>query len=152
MEALFAVLIVLQFAVVVSHDWLEIPGWTHGSQVQAVVGRRKLALATAINAIFPGLAVAFAIAFWNAAKPWYVDDYWIAYCAITVISAVAMWYVPYVLGASEATKREYAGMYAGTLQVLPARGDNPRPNLLHICFHVLFVANLALVLMMRFGS
>lgn len=152
METLFSVLIVLQFAVVLGHDWLEIPGWTHGSQVQAVVGRRKLALATVINAIFPGIAAAFAIVFWNAAKPWYVGDYWIAYCAITVISAVAMWYVPYVFGASEATKREYAGMYAGTHQVLPARGDNPRPNLLHICFHVLFVANLALVLMMRFAS
>jgi hypothetical protein len=29
-ETFFACLIVLQFAVVVSHDWLDIPGWTHG--------------------------------------------------------------------------------------------------------------------------
>jgi hypothetical protein len=35
-------------------------------------------------------------------------------------------------------------MYAGTKQVLPPRGDHPRPNLLHICFHVLFVVNMCL--------
>jgi hypothetical protein len=43
-ETLFACLIVLQFAVVVSHDWLDIPGWTHGWQAQAVVGRWKAEL------------------------------------------------------------------------------------------------------------
>ncbi|MGZ5041953.1 MAG: hypothetical protein ACXWG1_15200 [Usitatibacter sp.] len=151
-EAAFTILIVAQFAVIVLHDWLDIPGWTHGSQVQAVVGRRKLGIATAINAVFPGIAVAFAIFFWNAAKPWYVTDYWIAYCVVTVMSAVAMWYVPYLFGTSERQKDEYARMYAGTRQVLPARGDNPRPNLLHLCFHALFVVNLALVIAIRFGG
>lgn len=61
METAFGCLIVLQFVLVVAHDWLEIPGWTHSSQVQSVVGRRKLLLATSINAIFPGTAAAFAI-------------------------------------------------------------------------------------------
>jgi hypothetical protein len=151
-EAVFTVLIVLQFAVVVLHDWLDIPGWTHGSQVRAVVGRRKLLLATAINALFPGAAVAFALYFWNAAKPWYVTDYWVAYCVVTLISAIAMWYVPYLLGGSEKQREEYARMYAGTRHVLPPRGDNLRPNLLHVCFHILFLANLALVLVLRFGE
>jgi hypothetical protein len=35
--------------------------------------------------------------------------------------------------------------------VLPARGDNPRPNLLHLFFHVLFVVTLCLSLALRFG-
>ena len=152
MDTLFTVLIAIQFLVIVSHDWLEIPGWNHGRQVQAVVGRRKLAIATAINAIFPGLAVLFALWFRNAPKPWYVTDYWVLYCAITVLSAVAMWYVPYFLGTSEKTRREYTAMYAGTVNWLPPRGDNPRPNARHLAFHVLFVANLALVLVLRFGA
>ena len=142
----------MQFVVVVSHDWLDIRGWTHGRQVQQVVGRRKLQVATAINALFPGLAVAFALSFWNAAKPWYVTDYWLAYCALTVASAGFMWYVPYFFGANEQTRRDYAAMYAGTHNVLPARGDNPRPNALHIAFHVLFLVNLALVVWLRFGA
>jgi hypothetical protein len=63
-----------------------------------------------------------------------------------------MWYVPYFFGAREKTRRDYARMYEGTLHILPPRGDNPRPNLLHICFHVLFVINLCLAVALRFGA
>ena len=51
MQSLFTILITLQFLAVVSHDRLDIPGWTHGRQVREVLGRRKLWLGTAINAI-----------------------------------------------------------------------------------------------------
>jgi hypothetical protein len=151
-QTLFTCLITLQFVVVTSHDLVDIPGWTHGSQVQSIVGRRKLWLMTLVNAIFPGLAVAFAIYFWNKPRPGFVADYWIVYCAVTLGSAIAMWYVPYLLGTTEERKRDCARMYAGTRQVLPPRGDNPRPNLLHVCFHALFVINLFLALVLRFRS
>jgi hypothetical protein len=62
------------------------------------------------------------------------------------MSAVGMWYLPYFRGASEKTKDEYRRFYAGTHQVLPARGDNPRPNLLHLLLHVLYAATLLLAL------
>ena len=137
-------MITIQFVVVVLHDWLDIPGWTHGRQVQALIGRRKLQVATIINAVFPGLAVAFAFYYWNRPKPGFATSYWIMYCAVTLLSAIVMWYVPYFTGTNEKTKREYAAMYAGTRHVLPPRGDNPRPNLLHLCFHVLFVVNFVL--------
>jgi hypothetical protein len=149
LQTLFTYLIVIQFVVIVAHDLVEIPGWTHGAQVRSVIGRRKLWIATVVNAIFPGLAVAYAIYFWNRPKPEYVANYWVIYCAVTLVSAIAMWYVPYFLGASEQKKRDYARMYAGTRHVLPARGDNPRPNLLHVCFHGLFVVNFVLVLALR---
>jgi hypothetical protein len=138
-QTLFLWLITMQFVVVAAHDLVDIPGWTHGSQVQALVGRRKMWIVTFVNGIFPGVAAAFAFYFWNRTKPSFVVNYWVIYCAVTVASAIAMWYVPYFFGTTEARKRDYARMYAGTRQVLPARGDNPRPNLLHLCFHVLFV-------------
>lgn len=150
-QTLFTVLITLQFLVVSLHDLVDIQGWTHGSQVREMIGRRRLWLVTVINSTFPGLAVAFAIYFWNQPKPGYVLNYWILYCVTTFASAIAMWYIPYLLGASETRKLEYLRMYAGTRQILPARGDNPRPNLLHVCFHVLFVVNLFLVLLLRFN-
>jgi len=53
-----------------------------------------------------------------------------------------MWYVPYLFGASDERKAEYARMYAGTHHILPDRDGNPRPNLLHVYFHVLFVITL----------
>jgi hypothetical protein len=149
-EILFTVLITLQLLAVALHDLIDIPGWTHGSQVRALIGGRKLWLVTLINSTFPGLAVGFAFYFWNRPKPTFVTDYWMIYCVVTLGSAIAMWYLPYFLGATAERRREYSAMYAGTRQVLPARGDNPRPNLLHLCFHVLFVVNLVLALVLRF--
>ena len=150
-QALFMYLIALQFLVVAVHDLVEIPGWTHSAQIQAVVGRRKLWRVTVMNSIFPGLAVVFALYFWHRPKPWFVADYWLVYCAVTVASAIAMWYIPYIFGGTEEQKRDYSRMYAGTRQLLPARGENPRPNLLHVCFHVLFAVNVLLALFLRFG-
>jgi hypothetical protein len=148
LELVFSALLIVQFVVVVSHDLLDIPGLTNGSQVRAVIGRRKLWLATAINAIFPGVAAALAVLFWNSRKPTMVAGYWLIYCAITLLSAIVMWYVPYLFGTrNEKLKSDYAQMYAGTRQILPPRGDNPRPNLLHVCFHLLFFLNVMLASM-----
>lgn len=151
-QNLFTFLITLQFVVVAFHDLVDIPGWTHGKQVKSIIGPRKLWAATLINAIFPGAAVAFAIRFWNQPKPKFVFNYWLIYCIVTVASAIAMWYVPYFFGTTEQRKLEYSRMYAGTLQVFPPRGENPRPNLLHVCFHILFVINCVLALTLRFGN
>jgi hypothetical protein len=151
-ERLFAVLITVQFAVLVSHDWIDIRGWTQGSKVQAVVGRGKLAIATAINAIFPALAVIPALWFWGKPHSTLVGDYWVVYSGITLLSAIAMWYVPYFFGADEKKKSDYSRMYAGTRHILPARGDNPRPNLLHVAFHLLFLVNFAMALAIRFRA
>lgn len=150
MILLFSCLIVLQFVIIISHDLIDIPGWVHGSQVQAQIGRRKVWLATLANAIFPGIAAGFAIYFWNRPKPGFVPNYWIIYCAVALMSAVAMWYVPYFRGAPEKEKKEYLRMYAGTRHILPERGDNPRPNLFHMGIHVLFVATFCLALILRF--
>ena len=35
-------------------------------------------------------------------------------------------------------------MYAGTCHILPSRSNNPRPNLMHLCFHSLFLIDLTL--------
>jgi len=81
----------------------------------------------------------------------FVTNYWLIYAAVTVFSAIMMWYVPYLFGADEKTKRMYQTMYAGTRQVLPERGDNPRPNLLHLCFHALFLLTFVFAIVIRFG-
>jgi hypothetical protein len=149
---LFTGLIALQFLAVVCHDLIDIPGFISGSQVQAVIGKGKVWLATLVNSIFPGLAVGFAIYFWRRPAPAFVPNYWVIYCAIALISAVGMWYLPYLRGADERQSRAYLAMYAGTRQLLPARGLNPRPNLFHIALHTLFVVNLALALCLRFSA
>jgi hypothetical protein len=150
MAALFTCLIVLQFLIIVSHDLIDVPGLIHGSQIQAQIGEGKVWLATLANAVFPGIAAGFALYFGSRPRPGYVSNYWIIYCSIALLSAVGMWYVPYLRGASEKQKREYLNMYAGTRHILPKRGDNPRPNLFHVGIHFLFLVNFCLALALRF--
>jgi len=61
LKVVFAGFLAVQFLTVVLHDLVDIPGWTHDSQVQAVIGRQKALWATAINSVFPGVALALAI-------------------------------------------------------------------------------------------
>lgn len=149
MRLAFTLLISLQFLIILSHDLVEVRGWSHSSQMAAALGKPKLWMATLINAVFPGVAMAFALRFWSRPIPAFVERYWLIYCAVTIVSAIAMWYLPYFLGASEKKKDEYQRFYDGTRQLLPARGDNPRPNLLHILFHGVFVATFCLAVLLN---
>ena len=150
MVTVFTCLIILQFAIIVSHDLIDIPGWVHGSQVRGSIGRRKVWLATIANSVFPGIAVGFAIYFWNRPKPSFVPNYWVIYCAVALMSAIGMWYIPYFRGAPEKQKKEYLSMYEGTRHILPVRDDNPRPNVFHLGIHALFVVNFCLAIVLRF--
>jgi hypothetical protein len=146
---LFTLLICLQFLMNTFHDWVHIPGWTHGRQVASALGPVKMWLGTLFNLVLSGPAAGFAIYYWHRPKPSLVMDYWIAYCAFTVFGAIMGWWVLYFRGADEKTKDLYAKMYSGTLQVLPPRGDNPRPNLFHLYLHALFLITLGLAIALR---
>jgi hypothetical protein len=148
-ETIFAGLIALQFLIIATHDWVDVPRWIHGSQVQAVVGRRKLAWATLVNVAFPGTALAYAIWFFHQPKPAFVLNYWVIYTAITAATAFFMWWVPYLFGSSPARAEEYRKMYARTRHVLPVRKGDPGPNLVHLAFHGLFLTTLFLALALR---
>lgn len=150
MITLFTCLITLQFVIIASHDLIDIPGWVHGSQIQTFIGRRKVWLVTLANSIFPGLAAGFAIYFWNKPRPDFVPNYWLIYCSVALLSAVGMWYIPYLRGTNDNQKNQYLKMYAGTRHILPPRGDNPCPNLFHVGIHALFLINFCLAVLLRF--
>jgi hypothetical protein len=151
-EIVFAGLIALQFLIIAAHDWIDVPGWIHGRQVQAVVGQRKLAWGTLVNVAFPGTALVYAIWFFHEPKPFFVLNYWVIYTAITVTGAFLMWWVPYLFGSSAKHAEEYRKMYAGTRHVLPIRKGDPGPNLVHLAFHGLFLSTLVLALVLRFKA
>jgi len=132
MQTVFTVLIVVQFLVVALPDLVDIPGWTYGRQVQSALGRNRVLIGTLTNSLFAGLAAAFALCDWGRPTPAFVLNYWIVYCALTLTGAITAWWIPYFRGTNERTKQLYSKMYAGTHHVLPPRGDNPRPNLLHL--------------------
>jgi hypothetical protein len=140
-QTLFTILIVLQFLVMALHDIIEIPGLTHRKQMLAALGPTKVIIGTVINSLLPGVAAAFAIIYWNRPAPPIAVDYWVIYCGITLFGAITAWWIPYFRGTDPKTQELYNTMYANTLQILPPRGDNPRPNVLHLCFHVLFLCS-----------
>jgi hypothetical protein len=147
----FTVLAILQFLFMGLHDLVDIPGWAHGRQVREAIGPAKAVIGTLVNSIFPGLAAGLGIYYWNTPnKPASVLNYWLVYCAITIIGATTSWWIPYFRGTDQKTKDLYAKMYAGTIQVLPPHGDNPRPNLLHLYFHALGLTNLILATILWF--
>jgi|SRR5579862_5995285 len=150
-QTIFTLLVALEFLFMALHDLVDIPGWTHGRQVRAAIGPIKAVIGTLVNAIFPGLALYFAIRYWHRVPPVYVLNYWLVYSIIVVMGAIQSWWIPYFFGTDEKTKQLYAAMYAGTRQVLPAHGDNPRPNLLHLYFHALGVSTLVLAVVLRLG-
>jgi hypothetical protein len=149
---LFTWLIVAQFVVVAAHDWIEIPGLVSGRQVQAIIGRRRLAVATVINSLFPAVAVLFAVRFAHEPPPGYAQQYWLVYTAITVVSAFSMWWIPYLFGPSQDHRNLYGKLYRGTWFVLPERGGDRGPNLVHLVFHALFVSTFVLALVQYLGS
>jgi hypothetical protein len=97
------------------------------------------------------LAAAFAIYYWHRPAPPGVLDYWLIYCVVTVLSAIMMWWVPYFRGTNQKTRDLYSKMYAGTLHVLPPRGDNPRPNVFHLLLHASGLVSLILAVVLRLG-
>lgn len=150
-RTVFTFLIVLGFIVNSFHDWIDIPRWTHGRQVRAALGMNKMLIGSAINCLFPGLAAAFAIYYWHRPAPHGMLNYWLIYCAVTVFGAIMMWWVPYFRGTNQKTTELYSKMYAGTIHVLPPRGDHPRPNVFHLFVHALGLSTLILAMTLRLG-
>ncbi len=148
-QTIFTILTALQFVFMLLHDLVDIPGWAHGRQVRAAIGPTKVVIGTLINAIFPGLATYYGIQYWHRAAPTFVLNYWVIYSGIVVMGAIQSWWIPYFRGTDEKTTKLYAAMYAGTRQVLPPHGDNPRPNLLHLYFHAFGLTNLILAVLLR---
>jgi hypothetical protein len=148
-EDIFTVLICIQFLVMAVHDLVHIPGLTHGRQVMAAVGPVKVFIGTAVNSILAGIPAVFAIVYWHKPKPDYLLNGWLIYCAFVCIGMIQAWWLPYFRGTDDKTKNLYAKMYAGTWQILPPHGDNPRPNVLHLVFHTLFLITFVFALLLR---
>ena len=110
-QTTFTYLLIVQFLIVALHDWLNIPGWTHGRQVQAAIGPTKMIVGTAINAILPGVAVFLALRYWHQPVPLGARIYWVAYCALTGLGALTSWWIPYFRGTDEKTTQLYKKMY-----------------------------------------
>jgi hypothetical protein len=71
--------------------------------------------------------------------PWMMG-FGAAYYFVLLAVEIATWWVPYFFGASAKNREVYSRIHARTVQVLPQRGENPRPNLEHLILMCLTLA------------
>jgi len=90
------------------------------------------ALECAVNGILMSLApVGFT--FGVRGLMWYG----VVYYFVLFAEELRVWWVPYLFGASKTWQAAYDRLHSQTIKVLPARGQNPIPNLEHLILNVL---------------
>lgn len=151
MEYLFVVLLTLQCIILLLHDTMN---FYPLNDIRAL--RRKMPTRARIgmvigNALPAGIALLLESRWFGHPKPLATGLYFVLYYAVTLAMMYMSWYHLYLFGASEERKRAYREEYGNTLQILPPRGDNPRPNALHVFLHLLFIVNTFLAVMIGFN-
>jgi len=66
--------------------------------------------------------------------------YGVVYYFVLFVEELRVWWVPYLFGASKAWQAAYDRLHSRTIKVLPARGQNPIPNLEHLILNGLTLA------------
>jgi hypothetical protein len=93
---------------------------------------QEKALECTVNGVLMSLApVGFA--FGIRAMMWFG----VVYYLVLFAEELRVWWVPYLFGSTARWKSVYDRMHSATIKVLPARGDNPVPNLEHTILHAL---------------
>lgn len=88
------------------------------------------ALECSTNGILMSLAP-LGFAFGIRGLMWYGAVYYFVLFA----EEIRVWWVPYFFGPSQGWQAAYDRLHAQTIKVLPARGNNPVPNLEHTILH-----------------
>ena len=124
-------------------DWVTVPRFNEPHTGDVGVGRR---LAISAGNVVPPLLLLVLVAASPATGPlpWWTLGWGILYDVAFLVLVWMAWYGPYLHGTTPQRTAEYRAEFARTIQVLPARGDHPRPNLAHVILHVLFLATVVL--------
>jgi hypothetical protein len=151
LESLFVLALALQVLHLLSQDWIDLFPLNDIAQLKQAMspsGRLLMIVGNSLPAI---LSLILALIYSGQTKPLGVGLYWAAYFGSVIVLMYTMWYKPYIFGATAEQRQEYAQAYGRTHQILPPRGDNPRPNSFHVILHVLFLVNACLALGIGFN-
>jgi hypothetical protein len=151
LEMLFLTTSLCQLAILLVHDWLDLFPLNDIAHLQhSMSARQRLLMIFGNTAVYFGLLLAQAIYFGQTKPFWLGIAGAFYYCSVWFMM-YQQWYKLYLFGAPEQVCRKYALEYGRTLQILPPRGNNPRPNLLHAILHVLFLVNSVLTILFGFN-
>jgi hypothetical protein len=150
MNAAFLCLLACEFLFLSLHDWVPLGRW---NDLAALRSRRSLqarVLASTLMGAFSGLAL-----YWNwsqSPSPSHaVRLYTLIAFALMLPGILRAWWVPYLFGAglSDTFIADYAVMFGNTYTFLPER-HGITVNALHVVFHVLTLATVALAALRYF--
>jgi hypothetical protein len=151
LESLFVLALALQVLHLISQDWIDLFPLNDIAQFKRSMSSTSRLLMIVGNSLPAIVALILALIYIGQPKPLGVGLYWVAYFGSVIVLMYTMWYKPYIFGASAEQRQEYAQAYGRTHQIVPPRGDNPRPNSFHVILHMLFLVNTCLALGIGFN-
>jgi hypothetical protein len=151
MEFTFVVLLTLQCLILLLHDWISMPPLNDIAAMRRTLPARARMLMVAGNLLPPLIVLVLETRLYEQPKPLGIGIYFVAYFVITLVMIYMSWYHPYLAGATAEEKERFRAEYGRTLQLLPPRGDNPRPNAIHVFLHLIILINAALAVPIGFN-
>jgi predicted outer membrane lipoprotein len=131
------------------HDWVPLGRLNNLAGVRALDTTRRLVLSTTISTMPFAAVLVASILFARAEYPkWLLWWLWGTYlaCAYGILRA---WWIPYLGTPDPDRAKRYSTRFAGTHAFLPER-HGIKPDTLHVAFHALIAAILALLACLTF--
>lgn len=137
MLSFFIMLQVILLLFMLFHDWIPIPPFNDIKALEVCECTYYRLLGSLINGTMVLVPLILTIlSFGNAhiSHPIAITV-WSFYFVLT-LGAIFSWWVPYFFGSSEKHKEVFS-KFQNTHSFLPPRGDNIRPNTLHVALHLM---------------
>ena len=141
---LFVSTLALQTLHLICQDWLDLFPLNDIAHLRETISQTNRLLMIVGNSAPSMIALLLALVYLGQPTPLSVGLYWVAYFGSVLVLMYTMWYKPYFFGATAEQRQEFAYAYGRTHQILPPRGENPRPNTFHLILHALFLMNAGL--------
>ncbi len=146
-EFLFVDLLLIHCLSLLFHDYIDLFPLNDVESMRIYNSSSERFISTLLKSIPAIIALILAVLYFGEWKTYIVKIFMFSYFTIGLMVIYWVWYRPYLFGTGEKQKLKYMNNYGRTHQILPAIGDNPRPNTLHIILHILFAINFLLMLM-----
>ncbi len=124
------------------HDWINIYPLNDLETFNKHCSLRNKILMTIINTPFFIIYTGILLYYWSTPISSYAASYLTICNLLFFIGIIFSWWLPYFFGWPATQVKELHATHGTTHTFLPAIGNNPTPDTLHIIFHLVFVINI----------
>jgi len=130
------------------HDWINIYPLNDLTTFNKHCSLRNKIVMTCVNTPFFIIYTTTLLYYWATPFSWYAKIYLIICNALFSIGIMFSWWLPYFFGWPTEQTKELRETHSSTHTFLPAIGNNPIPNTLHVIFHLIFFINIITTMML----